>query len=339
MTMEQSAIADAFRYFVDEARMLEGHLYEHLSSRISEDEELLEIAAHAHGPPVPNLVFYSVHYLLKNDPAATLASYYGSIVESPASPTEVYPHFRSYVLEHREQIVRLLQTRLVQTNQVARCSFLLPAFCAVHRLAEMPLSLVDVGCAAGLHLLWDRYSYDYGEFQVGDPNARVNIGVELRGDIAPPISDGLPPCESRVGIDLNPVDLTDPDERAWFEALIWPDHPIQRNLADAAIREVLEHPPRMMQGDAVRVLPDVIESVPDNDALCIYHCHALNQFNPSQKDAFRSLLEEFSQNRTIYWLSGEGYDVHLRILKDDTEEDLHLAKKDGHGRWLEWLGD
>ena len=335
--MELSVIADAFRFFAKEANLLEGHLYEHLSLRVAEDTELLEIAANAHRPPVPNLFYYSIHYILKNDPAAPVSKYYGSIVESPAPPTEAYPHFRSYVLEQREEIVRLLKTRLVQTNQVARCSFLLPAFCTVHRLAGMPLSLVDVGCSAGLHLLWDRYLYDYGEVQVGSPEGRVNITAELRGDIAPPISDGFPPCQSRVGIDLNPVDLSVSDERAWFEALIWPDHPVQRKLADAATQEVVEHPPPMLQGDALKALPGVVESVPDDTALCIYHCHALNQFSRSEKDAFQSLLEQLSQHRTIYWLSGEGYDVHLRTLQDGTGEEFHLAQKDGHGRWVEWL--
>lgn len=305
--------------------------------RIAEDAELLEIAAHAHRPPVPNLLLYSVHYLLKRDPAATLSSYYGSIVESPAPPTEAYPHFRSYVLDQRADIIHLLKTRLVQTNQVARCSFLLPAFCTVHRLGDMPLSLVDVGCSAGFHLLWDRYVYDYGNIRVGNSQSRVSIAAELRGDIALPISDGFPPCEFRVGIDLNPVDLSVSDERAWFEALIWPDHPVQRRLADAAIQEVVDHPPKMIRGDALRLLPDIVESVSDDTALCIYHCHVLNQMSRSEKDAFQSLLEKFSQKRTIYWLNGEGYDVHLRALQDGTGEEFHLARKDGHGRWLEWL--
>ena len=331
MTMELSVIADRFRFFAKEANLLEGHLYEHLSLRIAEDEELLEIAAHAQRPPVPNLLLYSVHYLLKRDSAATLSSYYGSVVESPAPPTEAYPHFRSYVLEQRADIIHLLKTRLVQTNQVARCSFLLPAFCTVHRLAGMPLSLVDVGCSAGFHLLWDRYVYDYGNIRVGNSQSRVSIAAELRGNIALPISDGFPPCEFRMGIDLNPVDLSVSDERAWFEALIWPDHPVQRELADAAIREVIEHPPPLIRGDALRVLPDVVESVPDETALCIYHCHALNQFSRSEKDAFQLLLEQFSQRRTIYWLNAEGYDVHLRALQDGTGEEFHLARKDGHG--------
>ena len=93
-------------------------------------------------------------------------------------PKRILPSAISFC-RTRARLIPLLETRITQTNEVGRCSFLLPAFTAVHQSADGgPLALVDVGCSAGLHLRWDRYYYDYGVAQVGDPRAAVSIRCE-----------------------------------------------------------------------------------------------------------------------------------------------------------------
>ena len=63
----------------------------------------------------------------------------------------------------RDAIAELLRERRVQTNVVERCGLLLPAFGIIaRRSGGKPLALVEVGASAGLNLLWDRYSFDYG---------------------------------------------------------------------------------------------------------------------------------------------------------------------------------
>ena len=97
-----------------------------------------------------------------------------------------------------------MSTGLVQTNEPRRCTFLLPAFATVARLAgDRPLALIEVGASAGLNLLFDRYGYDYGAGRfAGDPGAPV---VYLRCKaMLPPLHAGLPQVTTRVGIDLQP---------------------------------------------------------------------------------------------------------------------------------------
>ena len=74
---------------------------------------------------------------------------------------------------------------MVQTNEVRRSALLLPAFFLVSREAQgRPLYLLEIGTAAGLNLLWDRYGYDYGNgLRSGD-------------------------------LDLNPIDVSRPDAGA-----------------------------------------------------------------------------------------------------------------------------
>ena len=284
------------------------------------------------------MLFAAVHFLLSEGPQHELASFYGSICNEPRPAKEAYRAFRDFVLANTARLIPLLETRITQTNEVGRCSFLLPAFTAVHQSAGgQPLAVIDVGCSAGLHLCWDRYHYDYGSIQVGDPRARVSLRCELRGLQLPPLPDTFPGCRYRLGIDLNPIDLTNPIERRWLDALIWPEHAGRRRLAAAAIDELVSDPPRIIKGDAVQVLEPELEQVPLDATLIVYNSAALCQGGAADEAAIAKVLTTFSSRRPIYWLHCENEEVRLRSVGGGNMTDIRLANKDGHGRWLEWL--
>ena len=309
-----------------------------LSRRIADDEELLGIARHVRRPPIPNVFLAAVHFLLAEAPEHELSAFYASLHDDPRPPVEAYPAFRDFVRSNTARLIPLLETRITQTNEVGRCSFLLPAFTAVQQsTGGEPLALIDVGCSAGLHLRWDSYYYDYGVAQVGDPRAAVSIRCELRGPAMPPLPVRFAECPFRVGIDLNPIDLRDPIERRWFEALIWPEHEGRRRLAAAAIDELLRDPPTIVRGDAVDVLAAELAAVPSGAALVVYNSAALCQGGDAEKKAIADVLVAFSSRRPIRWLYCEGEEVLLRALDRGAMAETKLANKDGHGRWLEWL--
>ncbi|MEJ2711023.1 MAG: DUF2332 domain-containing protein [Anaerolineales bacterium] len=338
MNSEVERLARRFEQFAEEARGLSSPLYEHVSRQIAQDEPLLRIAGRVRRPPEPNMLFAAVHYLLMDMPWHPLADFYGSLRESPRQASEAYADFREFVFSNQSSLIPILTTRITQTNEVRRCSYLLPAFSEIYQSAERrPLALIDVGCSAGLHLLWDRYAYDYGSVKVGRSDAPVVVRCKLRGAIRPPIPATFPECAYRLGIDLNPVDLNDPVERRWFEALVWPDHRDRWVLAASAIEEWLSAPPPMVKGDAVSVLPYQLREVPTETTLIVYHCHAMCQASAKDVEAFGEILMAFSAVRPVYWLVCEGAEVELRTLRDGAITQKHLAHKDGHGRWLEWL--
>lgn len=64
---------------------------------------------------------------------------------------------RGWLHDRRDEIVATILTRRTQTNEPARCATLLPLLAAL----PQPLALLEVGAAAGLCLLPDRYAYDY----------------------------------------------------------------------------------------------------------------------------------------------------------------------------------
>jgi hypothetical protein len=324
--------------FADEARKYASPLYQELSRVIAQDPELLRIARHVRRPPVPNVFFAAVHFLLLESPNHPLAAFYGSLTSNPCPPAEARDAFREFVLSHNARLIPLLETRITQTNEVNRCSFLLPAFTHVSRsCGDRPLALIDVGCSAGLHLRWDCYHYDYGVAEVGDPRRAVSLRCELRGDVLPPLPAEFPACQFSRGIDVHPIDLTNDVERRWFDALIWPDHPYRRRLAQAAIDELLNDPPMIVKGDAAKMLGSQVDAVPDDTALVVYNVAALCQGGAIEETPMAEILVAFSTRRSIHWLYCEREEMLLRHVERGQVSETKLANIDGHGRWLEWL--
>ena len=337
-------LGNVFARFAEEASSGGCPLYTVLAEGVSDDTRVLDIASSARRPPVPNLLFATVHYLLLRGAAHALSSFYASLTPDPSPAGDAYPHFRDLCMEHESDLRGLMSTRLVQTNEVARCSYLRPAFAFIADESHgRPLSLVDVGASAGLNLLWDRYGYDYkGHGLTGETSSPVRIAVEVRGNNRPPITHDSPSVAFRTGIDLNPVDVTDPDSALWLRALVWPGHERRADQLQAAMALASSDPPAVVAGDALTVLPAISDGVPTRTTLCIFHNHALNQFSQEDRRLFSTLVDECSQDREVYLLSAEGrrgqnfVNLDLARIRNGDRSVRELAKVDPHGKWLEW---
>ena len=258
-------------------------LYERLCLGVAGDSELLSLAAHARrGQPVPNLLMAAVQWLLLKGAEHAVSAFYPSVRGASSKDGDPYPHFKSFCLEHRQEIIALISTRIVQTNVVSRCSSLMPVFTTVaQRSKGKPISLVEIGASAGLNLLWDRYGYSYGNgLSCGDPASAVQLSCTLRGIHRPPVPHVLPTVVSRLGLDLNPIDFYDTEAAQWLIALVWPERGDERELLEAAIGIAQSDPPTVMPGDALELLPEVAKTVPQDSTLCMFHTHTLNQFFP-----------------------------------------------------------
>jgi hypothetical protein len=320
-------------------------LYERLCLGISQDADVLALATQARSHPVPNILLAAVHYLLLKGVRHSLAAYYPSVSNGPQPGDDPYPHCRAFCIEHRDEILNLIRTRLVQTNEVRRCVYLALAFGIVaERAGHRPLALIDVGTSAGLNLLWDRFGYDYGGQRLGDPGAPVQLTCELRGDTRPPFPERLPAVASRVGIDLNPVDVRDPDAMLWFRALIWPEHRERLDLLMRAIQLARQDPPELIAGDALELLPQVIAAIPRDMPVCVFHTHAVNQFPREAREQLIALIEEHGRRRDLYrvsaeWIGTPQTQLELVAYEQGVKTEKVLAYVDGHARWIEWLDD
>ena len=340
-----AADEDVFERFADYEAHGDSPLYESLARCVAGDDDLLRLAATVpDDQPAPNLFLAAVQYLLFERPHDPLASYFESLADSPRSPdddlTEV---FREFCLTHQQELAELLSTRRVQTNLVRRSAILLPVFEYLSRQGEpTPLGLVDIGTSAGLNLLWDKYAYEYGEYgSFGRPDSPVRIRCGVLGTATPPFPETMPPVGTRLGIDLNPIDVRNEDDARWLRALVWPELEERRRLTEAAISVVRESPPDLIEGDAIEELTTACERVPSAERVCLVNTHTLYQFTPDQQLAFTEQVEEIGQDRDLFWIwcepGNEKSEVRLTTFDDGEESTELLAYHDNHGRWIEWL--
>jgi hypothetical protein len=336
------ALAARFSRFAEREATGACPLYERLARAIAGDADLLRLAASARaGQPVPNLFLAAVHCLVLQGRAPALAPFYAG--DGPPPSGDPGPALRATCLEHCDELRRLLATRLVQTNEVRRSACLFPAFALVARqAADRPLALVEVGASAGLNLVWDRYAYDYGDGRLyGATGSPVRIRSVVRGARPPGLAAGTPPIADRVGLDLEPLDLGDPAARLWLQALVWPGEGDRAALLDQAVRLVAPAPPRILAGDALVRLPDVLREIDSGSAVCVFHTHTANQLTPGQRARLDELLRAEARRRLLFrlsleWLDGPAPRLHRACLDAGGCTDRLLAYCGPHGEWLEW---
>jgi hypothetical protein len=346
------ALAQRFVRFANQECGDYAPLYDRLARGIASDPELLTIAAHTRsGQQAPLLLLAAVHSLLLGGADHALGAFYPSVTQRAAVPPgDPMPAFRTFCRDHRDALLELVSTGLVQTNEPRRCTFLLPAFATVARLAgDRPLALIEVGASAGLNLLFDRYGYDYGAGQfAGNPASPVRFACALRGEVLPPIHAGMPPVATRVGIDLNPIHPADPQATLWLRALVWPEHPERTAVLQQVLALAQREPPSLLAGDALAVLPQAVADAPADVALCVFHIATLAHFPPEARERFRLLIPELARQRDLFWLSSEGvglgesrqrgeYVTILTAFQNGRRAERRLAYNHQHGVWLEWL--
>ena len=252
-----------------------------------------------------------------------------------------YEAFRAFVSSHLDDVLELVNSRSTQTNEIGRCATLLPAL----GLLPPSLALIEVGASAGLNLLLDEYGYDYGDGRVlGDTSSGVVIPSRLRNDV--PLPGRVPEVSWRRGIDLNPIDVNDPEATRWLESCVFFDHVDRRERLTAAVAWARAHPPEIVQGDLVEELTAVVADAPKEATVVVFHSAVLSYLERERREVFADLVRELD----VVWLSNEGPSV-VGSLKSALDRPLpkevcFLLGRDGgqplafthpHGRWIEWL--
>lgn len=330
------------RQFLHFAGMTEklAPLYAELSRRIAEDEEIMSLCKHGlKGQPSVNLLFGSVTHLLLGGASHDLREFHPTVGGS-RSPTEAWPAFKNFCQEYKAQILELVGTKRVQTNEVGRCGVLLPAFALAAQRLTKPLHLLEVGCSAGFLLNFDRYSYSYDGYKIG-PTSSVSISTALQGDHRPPLPKTLPEVARREGLDLRPVDVHNEEELRWNEAMVWPQLERLSNFRGAAAI-TREHKPALRVGEALELLPTAVKENSPEHGLCIFHSHATYQMTEAWRLKFSELLQDLSRIRDFVYVSLEWLyedpcpQLHLTHYHNGTMERFHLAEAHHHGNWLRW---
>ncbi len=336
---------DYWTFFAAEARRAGAPLYEHLSLGVGGDEALRAFADGARpGQPPANILFAAVHFLLLRGAMHPLRRFYANL--GGTSGGDPFPAFRDFVDSHRDALAPLIATRVTNTNEVGRSALLAPAFRALAKEAGEPLHLIELGPSAGLNLMWDRYGLRYardGEtFSLGSPDVPLTLECELRGDKLPPLGPA-PKVASRVGLERNLVDLSDPAARDWLRALVWPDQVARFAKLEKALTLCDGDKPDVRAGNALDLLPDALAAAPEDQPVCVYHTMVVYQFSAEMREALDAILVMAGLRRPVWRISLEGTrsgdnPLLLYSYRGGNKEKRTLGLCHPHGTWLEWLG-
>jgi hypothetical protein len=335
---------DYWEFFAEDAGRTGSALYARLSASIARDEELRALAARARvGQPHANLLFGAVHFLILRGARHPLTRFYATVGGTVSAVDEdPFPDFRDFVQANLAALTPLIETRVTNTNEVGRSAILNAGFRAIG--ADAPLALIEVGPSAGLNMIWNRYGVRYlrdgavvASVQDG---AALTIDCELHGAGTPP-AGAAPAVGRRLGLELNPVDLRNADDRDWLRALIWPDQVSRLARLDRAVALFMQETSTIRSGDALALLPEALARVPRDQVPVVYHTIAVYQFSRDMREALDAILVMAGLRRPVWRLSFE-YDGALYMLSairyaDGVREETVLASCHPHGTWLEWL--
>jgi hypothetical protein len=268
--------ASRFSEFAEREARGVSPVYERLCRAIAGDEELLALLETVpEAKRQPNLLLGVARLL-------------GGPVHDPVA-------FREFMLARWTGVETELSTRATQTNEPGRCALLLPVLATL----PQPLALLEVGASAGLGLFPDRYRYRYNGGGVLGESGPV-LDCDLTGT-APP--QRLPRVVWRAGLDLNPLDVTDPEDVAWLEALIWPEHRHRRERLHAAVQAAAGNVVR--RGDLVDDLPALAAEAPKGATLVVFHTSVLYQVPAARRELFAALVPRLPG----HWIAVEAADV------------------------------
>jgi hypothetical protein len=339
-------LAETFRRFADQQATGLSPLYATLSRAVARVPELLDVAARTRpGQPAPNMLLAAVHHVLRSG------------VQHPLAPCftgrEVLDEDRAaglltdFCRRHTVRIRRIIETRSVQTNEVGRCAVLLPAFAALQQQLDdgRTIRIVDVGASAGLTLLWDRYTYDYGGHRLALPGSDPStvLHCEVKGAM-PPLAVDPARFAPAAGIEPHPVDVTDPEATEWLVSLTWPEQTSRMRTLNSALALAARNPPTILAGTAQDHLPDVVDQTPDNQHLVLVFSWSIYQIfgSPGGRERLLTTLAALSRRRPLHEISiGHfGHDTPRMIMaRHDAgmSRSATVAHCDVYGTWLNWL--
>lgn len=321
-------------------------LYQELCRIVAGEPPILAMLTHRRvGQQASFLLFAALHDTLLDGADHPLRDYYASLVPEPRDPADVRANLLDFVREHRDRLDGLVRTRLVQSNVVRRAAALRYALWAVRRHTDRPVHLVEVGASAGLLLAADRYCYRIGGREFGNPDSAVVIDTAWRAEQPVPDLDDVAPIASRVGLDLHPVDVTDPDERRWLTALVWPEERSAAALLAAAIAETAEEPPRIVAGDAAEHCGRIGRGLPDGEPRVVFHSAVRMHVPAEQRAGFDAAIDEIGEGGPLFhaWIEPPNAPHHPFPVTDENALTIHrpgdagpepLIRIDGHLHWM-----
>lgn len=344
--LDRETIKSKFEKFSETECKNNSNLYYTLSKQVANDDDLVEIClATKEGQPIPNIFFGAVHYLLLKNSKSPLARFYPSIFQKEVEeiPFDV---FKRFCLANENSIQELISTKIVQTNVISRCAYLIPIFSQLIEQENRPTTILDIGTSAGLTLNFDKYAYRFNNEKVyGD--STVVINCEIVGKNFPTIVPVKHPL-TKIGLDQHIIDVKQEDEITWLKALLWPDQLERFKAMEEALKINSSINNTLIEASTIASFRKQLEGIDNSENLLIYTTHVIYQFPVDFMNEFFNMLEAVGKTKDFYFLSVGGKNSHfqsyesndvaveLTQFKKGNKRHYFIAETNGHGNWVRW---
>ena len=251
----------------------------------------------------------------------------------------------AYLDHHRDWAKEWLSSA-PQTNEVRRSTALFAGISTLAREYGLPLHLLELGASAGLNLLLDAFEYRTPAWTWG--NSPVVIETDWQGA---PFTPGSLDIRSRASCDLNPLEVSLPNDRVRLYSYIWADQLERLERTRKAVDLAIHNGIQVDKMDAADWIEEQLRSRREGVLTVVYH--SIFYQYPSQelrKRIQRSIVqagERATKSAPLAWLRfefeaaiGGPMDSKRCILDAITWPDaIHrkLADVDSHGRAVTWL--
>lgn len=284
---------------------------------------------------VPLRVMGGLHALVLSGQDKALAAAY-----PPVAKGDLKAALEQTLTQHGDFLGQWIKTA-PQTNETARQSPLVATACLLSNHFNMPLNLLELGASAGLNLRWDRVGVATSAGTFGNPDPALILTPDWQGTLPPQSNFQI---ASAKGVDINPLDPTNPDHALRLLAFLWPDQPDRLSRVRKAIDLATAQPITVAKGDAIDWLEQQLPDRAAQGVTLIYHTVAWQYFPTAQQSKGRALIEacgaKASAKASLAWLSMEadnlspGAGLTLRLWPGDIH--VPLGRADFHGRWVRW---
>lgn len=317
-------LRDRYIHFADVEARGRSPLYEALARGVSNDAEVID--------------FLRTLPLAKQQPNLLFAA-----VRSIKGMPEDFIDFKRRLFGDAMTVRSVMLQRSTQTNEPARCAVLMPILAQF----PQPLALIEVGASAGLCLLPDFYGYDYGSHVIHPEAGTSDFPIfACTASHGTPLPTRIPEIVWRAGLDLNPLDATDPEQSSWLETLVWPEQAERLAGLRRALRVAAVQRPRVVEGSLTSdVFPALCREAPSGATLVVFHTAVL-AYIASHVD--RRNFADTVTSLCPYWVCNES----PRVIPDLSDRAgtpsragnyllsvnrQPVAWTDPHGATIEWI--
>lgn len=233
-----------------------------------------------------------------------------------------------------------------QTNEAGRSAGLMTGILHLAERFGPALEVLEIGSSAGMNLLIDRFRFDLGGVGVGPAESPVLIRPEWRGPPPPAASVDI---RSVRGVDIQPLDATDPAQADRLQSYIWVENDARQARMAACIAMMREAPVALAGGDAADWVEAELATPQEPGTTRVLMHSVMWQYLPqSGRDRIAAAMAaagaRATAERRLGWVMMEpNRDLHrheVRVQGWDGQGETPMelvALTHAHGAWVEGL--